>query len=75
MNVQEQLFLRRVALRLADTGQEPTAENIEAAMRATLERDAELVALMVHDPGERARDGRRSFARHVYDATRHGRTA
>ena len=70
MSDQEQLFLRRVAVRLADTGQEPTPENIAAAMRAVLDRDAELVALVCYEQSERARETRRGLARHVYDAIR-----
>lgn len=43
LTTQERLFLKRVALRLVDTGKtEPTPEDIAEAMRYTVARDEEI---------------------------------
>ena len=67
---QTELFLRRVAIRIADTGAEPTPENIEAAMRRTVERDEEIFVELYRFGGRPMELVKDVLCRDIYETIR-----
>lgn len=64
----EEIFFSRVAASMVERGEQPTPENIEAAMQRVLERDEELfVAMIAPRDAEAGQALRDALTRAVYE--------
>ena len=67
----EETFLNRVAITLVDNGiTNPTAKDMEEAMKACINRDGELRAWMLEGVSEEKDTKRTEMARDIYDSVR-----